>query len=73
MIYMFFGCTKLTSLDLSNLRTDSLEAVNGMFEECTNLKYLDISNFDITNATMMYYFFFFSGCENLEHINSNFP
>ena len=44
--YMFYNCSSLTSLDIPNLvKTDSkayLILMEGMFEECKNLKYLNL-------------------------------
>ena len=42
---MFYECSSLTSLDLSNFTTNFLYNVNKMFKGCSNLEYLDISNF----------------------------
>ena len=47
---MFFKCSSLTSLDLSNFDTSKLTAINGMFESCINLEYININNFDDSNS-----------------------
>ena len=47
---MFYGCTSLTSLDLSNFNTSSVESMNYIFDECTSLTFLDLYNF---NASLL--------------------
>ena len=43
---MFFLCSKLTSLDLSDWNTSNVENMRSMFDGCTNLTSLDLSSFD---------------------------
>lgn len=52
---MFFGCSKLTSLDLSSLNTNKVEGVGYafMFADCTRLTTLNISSFNTSNTTVM--------------------
>ena len=40
-----------------------------MFSNCSNLKYLDLSNFDFSNITYMSNMFY--NCTNLEFLNFN--
>ena len=47
----FMGCAKLTSINLSNFHTPSLQNVNKMFYGCNNLQSIDISNFKIISET----------------------
>lgn len=42
---MFYGCSSLTSLDLSTFETDHVGSMSGMFAHCLNLSSLDVSNF----------------------------
>ena len=49
--YMFYHCTNLTSLDLSNWNTDNLTDIEGIFEGCTRLTSLNLSNWDTSNVT----------------------
>ncbi len=54
---MFYGCSSLTSLDLSNFNTENVKEMYSMFNQCTGLKYLNISSFSrasLTNATAMF-------------------
>ena len=57
MSRMFFGCTSLKSLDLSNLDTSNVTNMSWMFYSCDNLTELNLSNFDTSNVTIMSYMF----------------
>ena len=51
-----FKETKVTSLDLSSFNTYNVEDMSYMFDDCKNLKYLNLENFDyskVTNALKM--------------------
>ena len=60
---MFSECSSLTSLDLSNLDTSSVVAMNNMFYECSKLKNIYVkdsstkSKFSSLNASVP------SGCQ----------
>ena len=41
---MFYNCSSLTSLDLSNFNIVNEVKMNYLFYYCSNLKYIDISN-----------------------------
>jgi len=43
---MFYGCNKLTSLDLANFSTDRIINMLDMFGECYALAKVDDSNFN---------------------------
>ena len=49
MYGMFYGCSSLTSLNLSNFNTSKVINMNYMFGGCTNLEYINLLNFDETN------------------------
>ena len=67
----FYGCSKLTSLDLSNLNTSNVTSMNSMFYGCSGLTALDVSNFDTSSVTSMGYMFY--GCSGLTALDvSNF-
>ena len=67
---MFNGCSKLTSLDVSDWDTSKVTNMSYMFYNCNNLISLDVSNFNTSNVTDMSYMF--NGC-NLTSIDvSNF-
>ncbi len=71
MLYMFFGCTALESLDASHFNTEKVTNMNSMFEECEKIKELDLSSFNTEKVTDMGAMFF--GCTALESLDlSNF-
>ena len=53
MSSMFYGCNRLTTLDLSNFDTSSVTNMNYMFKHCRNLTTLDLSSFDTSAVTSM--------------------
>ena len=68
---MFGSCVSLTSLDLSNFKTQNVTNMYGMFNRCSSLTSLDVSTFDTQNVTNMYEMF--EGCSNLTSLDlSNF-
>ena len=68
---MFFDCTSLTSLDLSNFDTSQVTEMFGMFYSCSSLTSLDLSYFDTSQVIDMGYMF--SYCSSLTSLNlSNF-
>ena len=64
---MFYGCTNLTSLDLSSFNTSNVTSMKEMFNNCNKLVTLNISNFDIDDATNMAWMF--KNCSSLMHVN----
>lgn len=59
MSYMFYGCSSLTTLDLSNFDTSSVTKMEQMFMNCLSLTSLDLSSFDtsaIKTIRLMFYF-----------------
>ena len=68
---MFYGCTNLTTLDLSGWDTSQVTRMENMFANCQNLTTLDVSNFDTSQVTHMTGMF--SGCKSLTTLDvSNF-
>ena len=65
--YMFYGCSGLTSLDISNLDTSNVTSMEAMFGGCSSLTSLDISNLDTSNVTDMRYMFY--GCSGLTSLD----
>ena len=53
MMFMFYGCKKLTSLDLSSFKTANVTNMNGMFNSCSSLTSLDLSSFDTAKVEEM--------------------
>jgi len=66
---MFNGCSSLTSLNLSNFKTENVKDMNGMFYGCKSLTSLDLSNFKTENVKDMSYMF--NGCNSLQTIYCN--
>ena len=50
MSNMFYGCSKLTSLNLSNWDTSEVTSMGSMFFGCSSLTSLDLSNFNTSNV-----------------------
>ena len=49
MSYIFYGCSSLTSLNLSN----NVNNMNHMFYGCSSLISLDLSNFNTNNVNLI--------------------
>ena len=67
MMNMFYGCSKLTSLDLSGWNTSKVKNMDGMFQNCSGLTSLDLSSFDTRNVTDMESMF--EGCSKLKSLD----
>ena len=63
MGYMFYKCSALTSLDLSNFNTAKVTFMRNLFCRCEALTSLDIHNFNIDNVTNIDYPFYMVGEE----------
>ena len=71
MSFMFYRCSRLTNLDISNFNTANVTDMTGMFNGCDNLESLDLSNFNTENVTNMHRMFV--GCSSLTSLDfSNF-
>ena len=66
---MFFGCSKLTNIDLSSFNTKNVTNMSWMFDRCSKLTNIDLSSFNTENVTDM--FKMFSYCSNLKKISIN--
>lgn len=67
MSSMFYGCSGLTSLDLTPLDTQKVTSMEGMFYNCSGFTSLDLSALDtqkVTNMSQM-----FSGCRGLTSLD----
>ena len=67
MDHMFYGCSALTSLDLTNFNTANVEFMDHMFYGCSALKSLDLTNFNTANVTNMSNMF--KGCSALTSLD----
>ena len=57
---MFYKCSSLKKLNLSNFNTNNVTNMVGMFYGCSSLKVLNLSNFNTNNVTNMWDMFY--GC-----------
>ena len=64
---MFYGCSGLTSLDLSRFNTQNVTDMRAMFYGCSGLTSLDLKNFNTQNVTNMQSMFF--GCSGLTSLD----
>jgi surface protein len=67
MVNMFYGCSSLTSIDLSHFDTSSIKYMASMFAGCSSLTSLDLSHFDtskLEDCSEM-----FSGCSALTSVD----
>ena len=68
---MFYGCSALASLNLSNFNTSNVTDMFGMFYGCSALTSLNLSSFNTSNVTNMGTMF--ENCSSLTSLNlSNF-
>ena len=65
--YMFFECTNMVSIDLSNFNTSKITNMGGIFQYCSSLSSLNLNNFDTSNVIDMWYMFF--DCKSLTNLN----
>ncbi len=64
----FYNCKTLETISgLEYLNTANITDMSSMFQECSNLKSLDFTNFDTKNVSNMY--FMFNGCSNLTSLD----
>ncbi len=71
MHFMFNGCSKLTSLDLTNFNIEKVSLMQSMFEGCSSLEMIYAGNWDIEREGYFDSFGMFAGCENLPNWNEN--
>ena len=58
MGYMFYNCSKLTSLDVTKFNTAKVTDMSNMFLNCSKLTSLDVTKFNTGNVTDMGYMFY---------------
>ena len=69
--YMFYECSKLIEINLSNFNTNNVKNMRCMFCNCFSLSKINLSNFNTNNVRDMSWMF--SRCTSLTNINlSNF-
>ena len=67
MSEMFYGCSGLTSLDLSHFNTQNVTKMGRMFFDCRGLTSLDLSHFNTQSVTYMGVMF--KGCSGLTSLD----
>ena len=64
---IFYNCSKLTQLDVSNWDTSQVTIMRYMFYGCSSLTQLDVSNFNTSKVTDMYSMF--NNCSSLTQLD----
>ena len=67
MSEMFYGCSGLTSLDVTGFKTDNVTSMSEMFYYCSGLTSLDLSGFNTANVVDMEGMFM--GCSSLTSLD----
>ena len=65
--HIFFGCSFLSSIDLSSLNTNNVKDMSYMFCGCSSLKSIDLSTLNTNNVEDMSYMFY--KCASLKSID----
>ena len=63
MSIMFYGCSSLTTLDLSSFGTSKVVNMHAMFNKCSSLTTLNVESFNTQNVKNMRYMF--ENCSSL--------
>ena len=67
MASMFYGCSQLTSLDVTHFNTENVVHMKNMFINCSSLASLDVTHFNTENVANMGYMFY--GCSQLTSLD----
>ena len=67
MGYMFYGCSALTSLDVTHFNTAKVTNMSYMFSSCVALTSLDVTKFNTANVTNMSGMFY--SCKTLTSLD----
>ena len=67
MTALFFDCSNLTSVDLSELDVSNVQNMNAMFQNCTSLANIDLSRWTTSNIRSM--LAMFQNCTSLTTLN----
>ena len=65
---MFFGCKSLKSFKMGAIDTD-VTSVSNMFQNCWNIKSIDLSNFRNKTTSKISVYNMFDGCNSVESID----
>ena len=67
MSYMFNNCNKLKEIKgINTIKTNNVVEMTAIFQFCSQLEYLNLTNFDISNVTDISYMF--NNCNKLKYI-----
>jgi len=55
MNYMFYFCSSLTSINISNFYINNSVSIIHMFSHCSNLVFIDISSFYIDKTDIIFF------------------
>lgn len=64
---MFYGCSELQNIDLSNWNSSGVQWTRNVFADCTNLKFIDLSSWNTDQV--MFADEMFRGCTNLKTVD----
>ena len=67
MEFMFFGCEKLTKIDVSGFDTNNVTSMWAMFSLCRNLIEVDVSGFNTNKVTNMQQMF--QACNSVQKLD----
>lgn len=67
MMFMFYDCMSLTTLDLRTFNTAKVTTMRGMFSVCIDLTTIDLSTFNTSNVKNMQGMF--ASCMKLTHLD----
>ena len=65
--YMFAGCEKIETIDLSSFNSQNVTDMSSMFYCCKYLKHINLTNFNTKNVKDISHMF--NWCENLKNID----
>ena len=65
--YLFYNCSQLTDLDLSNFKTQNVKRMKCLFSTCRQLKKINLKNINTNEVTDMKDMF--SNCNDLEELD----
>lgn len=68
--YMFYGCSNLNSVNLSNLDTEKFTSLSYMFYGCSSLKKIDLSHFNTDNCNSFAAMFYDCNALNVLNLTS---
>ena len=72
MCFMFFKCSSLEVLNISNFNTENVSDMSNMFYGCSSLKELNLSNFNTKRVINMKSMFYGCSAELIFKIRSQY-